>query len=111
MPERVSAHERFGALVEALSPEPGVTLGHGRRGFGSGTLTVDGRIFAMVANDRLVLKLPAARVTALIAAGRGHPFSAGKAVPLKEWTGLDDATADWAELAREALVFVRSSRA
>jgi hypothetical protein len=105
------ATDRFAALVDALSGEPGVALGHGRRGFGSGTLMVGGRIFAMVADDRLVVKLAAGRVATLIATGRGHPFGAGKLVPLREWTGLDESAGDWAELAREALAFVRSSRA
>ena len=111
MADPALAAHRFAAVVDALVGEPGVALGHGRRGFGSGTLTVEGRIFAMVADGRLVVKLPAARVATVIATGRGHPFGAGKLVPLREWTGLDDTADDWAELAREALAFVRPSGA
>ena len=105
------ASDRLAALATELSGEHDVALGHRKGGFGAGTLMVGGRIFAMAADGRLVLKLSAARVAALISAGRGHPFAAGKVIPLREWVGLDDAADDWFELAREALAFVRSSRA
>ena len=102
-----SADERLGALAAKLGGEPGVSFGE-RKGFGAGTLMVNGRIFAMVSEGRLILRLRAARVAELIAAGRGHPFSAGKPRPLREWVGLDPAGKDWLELAREALAFVRA---
>ena len=52
------------------------------RGFGSGALKVDGKIFASLASgDRLLLKLPAARVDALIAEGIGERFSTGRSGP------------------------------
>ena len=100
--------DRLAELAAALLDEPDVTLGSGRRGFGSGTLMAGGRIFAMVSDDRLVLKLPAPRVAALISAGRGEPFRAGKANPLREWVALGADAGDWLDLGREALAFVRS---
>jgi len=102
-----SIEARFANLVRALADEPGVELGGGRRGFGSGALQVRGRIFAMISHDRLVLKLPRERVAALIAAGTGGTFDAGKGKPLAEWLALGDADdATWRDLAREAADFV-----
>ena len=98
---------RFANLVRALADEPGIEVGGGRRGFGSGTLQARGRIFAMVSHGRLVLKLPRERVAALIAAGAGGPFDAGKGKPLAEWLVLGDADdVTWRDLAREAAAFV-----
>jgi hypothetical protein len=81
---QTDAGEHFGRIAEALSREPGVTVAEGR-GFGSGTLQVNGRIFAMVSRGRFVVKLPRARVDTLIASGTGLPFDAGKGRPMKEW--------------------------
>jgi TfoX/Sxy family transcriptional regulator of competence genes len=98
---------RFAELVDALSGRDGVTLGSGRRGFGSGALQVDGHIFAMLTDGRLVLKLPGDRVAALVASGDGRPFDAGKGRPMKEWIALEDPEGtQWLALAREARAFV-----
>lgn len=98
---------RFTALVEAMAGKDGVTLGSGRRGFGADALQVDGRIFAMLRNGGLVLKLPRQRVTSLLASGQGAPFDAGKGKPMQEWVVLQDgAGEEWLVLAHEALTFV-----
>jgi len=107
MPEAPSEVVRFSALVETLVARPGVTLGSGRRGFGSDALRVDGRIFAMARRGSLVVKLPTARVSDLIASGAGSPFDAGKGTPMKEWVVLADVSyRAWLSLAEEALAFV-----
>jgi TfoX/Sxy family transcriptional regulator of competence genes len=94
-------------LGEALAGRDGVTLGSGRRGFGSDALLVDGRIFAMVTRGSLVLKLPRDQVAALVAEGVGAPFDAGKGRPMKEWVALDERSEGrWLSLAREAAAFV-----
>jgi hypothetical protein len=98
---------RFGALAEALSGVDGVTVGSGRRGFGSDALQVDGRIFAMARHGGLVLKLPRTKVAELVASGDGTPFDAGKGKPMKEWVVLgQQVEAQWLGLATEALAFV-----
>jgi len=100
----------FDALVEDLAGRADITVGTGR-GFGSGTLQVDGRIFAIRRPDGVVLKLPADRVAALIEGGEGAPFDGGKGRPMKEWVTLDERTRDrWLDLAREAVAFVARSR-
>jgi TfoX/Sxy family transcriptional regulator of competence genes len=109
-----TAEERFAAIVDALRDKPGVTPpgegGHSRRGFGSTELKVHGRIFAMLTQGRLVVKLPRERVDALVAAGGGDRFDPRRDGRLmKEWlvvgTALD---AQWQELANEALAYVGS---
>jgi hypothetical protein len=105
-PRSTAGDDRLIALASVLADEPRVTVGRGRRGFGAGTLMVDGRIFALVSDGRLVVKLPAARAAALIADGRGHPFTAGKTTPLREWVGIADDVEPWLDLAMEALAFV-----
>ena len=103
-----SLEDRFAALIEALSGEDGVSLGSGRRGFGSDALCAYGRIFAMPGRAGLVLKLPSKRVAELIASGDGSSFDAGKGKPMKEWVVLTDQLPDerWLHLAREACAFV-----
>jgi hypothetical protein len=82
----------------------GVTTG---TGFGANPgLRYHGRIFAMLLRGALVLKLPAARVTALVDAQAGVPFDAGKGRPMREWIVL--AAADdgqWRALIAEAFAF------
>lgn len=107
----MEAEERFAALVETFAGVPGVELPDEsrRRAFGSDALKVDGAIFAMVTDGRLVVKLPRDRVAGLIGEGSGAPFGAGKGKPMREWvTVMVDDDETWLALAREALDFVRS---
>jgi hypothetical protein len=106
------AHDRtvatlFASLVEALAARDGAELAGGR-GFGSGTLQVRGRIFAMASGGRVILKLPAARVSELISSGAGVAFHARRGWPMREWIALSGGPETPSlELAREALAFVR----
>ena len=100
---------RYAALVARFAGEAGVTHDDGAaRSFGAGALKTGGKIFAMLVNDALVLKLPKQRVDALVDAGAGILFDANKGTPMKEWIVLDEShsDADWLELAREAKAFV-----
>jgi hypothetical protein len=75
--------------------------------FGAHALRVQNKIFAMLVRGRLVVKLPAKRVDALVADGAGVRFDANKGTPMKEWFSLDPASGlAWSALAREALDFV-----
>lgn len=103
---RSSADKHFASLVGLLTKKKGVSVGPSGRGFGSETLQVNGRIFAMVVRGGLVLKLPAERVASLIAAGHGTPFDAGKGRAMKEWVVLSPRGRRWRQLADEALEFV-----
>lgn len=98
----------FEEAVERVVGDPRVT---GGTGFGASPgRRVDGRIFAMLVRDELVVKLPLQRVDALVAAGTAHWFDAGKGRPLREWASIGSASGEaWPELVAEAYDFVDSS--
>ena len=103
--------DRFEDLVDELAGAAGVTPPRGGSGFGRSGLRFQNKIFAMLVRGRLVLKLPAARVDALVAADEGVRFDANKGTPMKEWLSLDPCSGlGWLPLAREALEFARSAR-
>src|SRR5438093_8077511 len=65
-------------VVDAFAKERSVTAGAGK-GFGSGALKVNGRIFAIMASTgEFVVKLSKARVDALVDAGDGERFDPGR---------------------------------
>lgn len=100
---------RFAAVVQALGRQPGVThSAAARRRFGSAALKVHDKIFAMVSSDgHFVVKLPKARVDALVGEGAGQRFDANRGRPMSEWLAVQSESAeDWLKLAREALDFV-----
>jgi hypothetical protein len=98
--------ERYATLVETLLGEPEVT--QEGKGFGSSSLKIKGKIFAMLVGNKLVVKLPRQRVDALIAAGQGERFDPRKDGRLmKEWIVLETTSeAEWLALAKEGLAFV-----
>jgi hypothetical protein len=90
----------FDAVLERFAGEPGVEQGTGWRSPG---LRVNRKIFAMLVDGALVVKLPAARCAALVAAGRGRPFRSGGR-EMREWVVVGKG--DWVDLAEEAHGFV-----
>ena len=77
-------------------------------GFGTNEgLRVSGKIFAMLVRGELVVKFPKDRVDALVDAGVGRRFDAGKGRPMKEWASVPaSASRRWKGLVDEARVFV-----
>ena len=107
---------RFARLCDALAADPRyrkpvvefkerAASGLPRR-FGSNGLRVEGKIFAMLAQGTLVVKLPRARVDELVAAGHGERFDPGHGRIMKEWFVATGSKLVWADLAREAHDFV-----
>ena len=97
---------RWDELVAGFAGDDRVTHGEGK-GFGSGALKVNGKIFAFVASKgAFVVKLPKPRATALFAAKLALPFDPGHGRAMKQWAAFTDAKADWAALASEARAFV-----
>jgi len=97
--------------IDELVGIAGVSPPVGGSGFGRSGLRFQKKIFAMLVRGRLVLKLPAGRVDALVSAGAGVRFDANKGTPMKEWFSLDpESDLPWLPLAREALDFARSGR-
>jgi hypothetical protein len=81
----------------------------GGKGFGSGALKVDGRIFVMISSKgEFVVKLPAHRVDELVRDGTGRHFDPGSGKKMKEWLALSGKPETWIELAMDALQFVGS---
>ncbi|HEY8291879.1 MAG TPA: MmcQ/YjbR family DNA-binding protein [Thermomicrobiales bacterium] len=106
-----TAEARFATIVEALLGNPGVTPPAGT-GFGASGLKVGGKIFAMLSSKgEFVVKLPKARVDALIASGDGERFDPGHGRLMKEWLAVEPTSeAEWLPLAREAMAFVAAQR-
>lgn len=78
-----------------------------RRGFGSDALMVNGKMFAAPQGEKLLLKLPSARVSELVVSGRGEPFTAGKQRAMAEWVLVGPGAHNlWPTLAAEARAFV-----
>ena len=84
-----------------LELEPG-------RGFGSGTLRVNGKIFASLSKGRLLLKLPERVVDLLIESNQGERFTTGVNRAKKEWVtiGASDA-ATWIALSQQARAYAQ----
>jgi len=106
----MTPEDRYQDLIDALVGTPGVTPPPGGTGFGRNSMRFNGRLFAMLVRGRLVVKIPAARVSELVAGGQGSHFDANKGTPMKEWFSLDpDSDVEWLPLAREAVDFARGS--
>ena len=106
MPDEVDYAELFSVLCAEYSGVTGVSLPDGGRGFGSTALKINNKIFVMLVNGRLVVKLPRARVTELVETGHGQPFDSGKGRPMREWVTLTGDEAECRALVVEAQAFV-----
>jgi hypothetical protein len=113
--------QRFSEVVEAFASDPrlapvadaflAVSNCKQRKGFGSSALKVQGKIFAMLVDERLVVKLPRDRVDALVAENLGKHFDPGHGRLMREWFAVRDAKLSWIVLAKDAHDFVsRSAR-
>jgi hypothetical protein len=106
------AQIRWERLVERMLASGEATYGNAapdgpKRAFGATSLKTGGKIFAMLVNGRLVVKLPAARVEALVDDGAGRRFDPGHGRIQREW--LDVASDDfetWVALVTESEAFV-----
>lgn len=106
---RTETQQRFSAIVDALLDEPNVTVGSvAKKRFGSSTLQISGKIFALVSSKgSFVVKLPKQRVDALEASAVGRRFDPGHGRLMKEWLAIvSGSKADWLALAREAMHYV-----
>jgi hypothetical protein len=103
-PATTSPEDAFEALAQGLVGEPEISEG---TGFGNHPgLRVRGKIFAMLNRGCLVVKLPSARCDELVRTGQAEFFHTGGRT-MREWVAIPPG-ADWAELARDALDFVRA---
>lgn len=110
----MTAEERWASLVETMLAQGDATYGSDgpQRAFGATSLKTNGKIFAMLVNDRLVVKLDRRRVDELVEAGKGQRFDPGHGRLQKEWLDVDSASPDvWLDLATESEAFVARRRA
>ena len=108
MPDTSDSEAVFQRLSAAISKDKRVDPPETAKakGFGSKGLKVARRMFAFHSKGRLVVKLPAERVEALVAAGTGKRFDPGHGRLMKEWLAVGDKDKRlWPRLAREALEF------
>jgi hypothetical protein len=109
-PSSPAATARWEALVATMLAEGSTTYGNeggAQRAFGSTSLKTDGKIFAMLVKDRLVVKLPARRVEELVTDGVGERFDPGHGRIQKEWLSVrGDDPGEWQALAVESEAFV-----
>lgn len=106
--------EHFAMIVGELLSSPGVTPpaddSQSKKSFGSSALKIHNKIFAMLVRGRLVVKLPKARVDAIVTTGDGERFDPKRNGQLmKEWVCLEPTSElAWLDAAREAMQFVGS---
>jgi hypothetical protein len=92
-------------MAAAFAEDPRVT--RGGKGFGATGLKVDGKLFALVSSrGQFVVKLPKARVEALVAGRAFEYFDPGHGRLMREWVATGGETGKWMALAREARRFV-----
>ena len=82
----MTVDELFENVARPLLDDSGIE--QGRMLHNMGLRVAGGKYFAFVTRGFLVVKLPAGRVTELVASGAGTPFTAGRGRPMKEWVGL-----------------------
>ena len=85
----MTVEQMFADVAQRLLDEEGDSVEQGRM-LRSVGLKTDGKVFAMVVDGELVVKLPADRVDELVGRGAGRPFQAGQRV-MREWVSLRPA--------------------
>ena len=98
-----TSSDPFGRLAHAFGGTPGVTRA---KVFGFTALKIHGKVFATVADGRLVVKLAPERIAELIAQGQGQMF-VGYGKVMRGWiqlTTTDDG--DWRRFAEEARAYI-----
>lgn len=106
-----SPEGRYAELVATFArryPVQGPAASEAGNRFGSLSLRINEKIFAMLVRGRLVVKLPRSRVDALVASCDGERFVPrrdGKA--MREWLVLRPSSEiEWPRIAKEAMDYV-----
>lgn len=94
------------ALAPVAAEFASSQMAGGRKKFGSHALKVGGKIFAMIAQGRFVVKLPAAQVDAMVAARQGVYFDPGHGRLMKQWLSITSDKPSWIALAKQAYSYV-----
>jgi len=108
---RTTPKLRYARMAKLLLRDPTITQPKRKKGFGSSGLYTRGKLFAALSySNRLILKLPEARVNEIVAWRRGKRWNPrGVGEGLKEWVTLSPSSKTrWLPLAKEAKKFVAS---
>lgn len=104
----MTTQEMFRSLIQDFITDPAVSTG---KMFGTQALKINGKVFAMLVKEKLVVKLPKDRVGTLIANQVGEQFDPGHGRLMKEWVVIEASTLrEWMDLMLEAREFVNSTR-
>ena len=107
---KLQIDENFALVVNAFAADRSVSLPGASKGFGSGSLKVRGKIFAMMASKgEFVVKLPKDRVAKMVADGEAELFNPTYKKPMKEWAVILNGDVSWVELAKEAYLYVKGN--
>lgn len=98
----------FQPIIKAFATDNYVTPG-GR--FGSVSLKIQDKVFAMLVKGKFVVKLPKDRVAELVTTAGAEYFDPGHGRLMKEWVALADQQERWIALAKEARDFVGAASA
>lgn len=102
-----AADPRFARIARRMMADGKVKQA---RMFGASGLQQNGKYFAMTYRGDLVVKLPAERLAALVAAGKGKPFDPGHGRAMKEWIAVSPAQSRlWGRLSDEARAYVTAT--
>ncbi len=102
-PGREAAERAWHAVLQAQVSKGDITTA---RKFGTDSLSVSGKVFAMNYKGNLVVKLPKDRVAGLLKTGLGEPFILGRRA-MREWVAVSPrAGKDWPSITEEARAFV-----
>lgn len=71
-------------------------------------LKVNGKVFALLVDDRLVVKVPAKEASALVAAGEAEAFQSGGGRTMREWVSVAPDRDAWRRLMADAVAYVES---
>jgi hypothetical protein len=106
VPPPAQTNPQFQSVVQAFAKNRHVSR-ESKKGFGSGALKVNDKIFAMMSSKgEFVVKLSKERVDELVSRGAGQRFDPGHGRVMKEWMVVT-GKANWTELAAEAYQFVK----
>jgi hypothetical protein len=104
---------RIDALLAAMQKRPALrpiarayevsSAAPGGRTFGKNALKVKGKLVALFTQGTLVVKLPPARVTELVATKVGVPFAPSPRRTMKGWLTVTSPKARWLDLVTEAV--------
>lgn len=93
--------ELYDSIAATWLTRPGITT---KKMFASvGLAAGNGKVFAMLCRNELVIKITAGRVDDLEATGIGRRFHSGPNRPMREWLSVDDPNPElWRDLIDEA---------